>query len=66
MLLQKLKRIIPSLGRRKRVTKLETICQACLYIEKMQETLTIKHSWIETFKTPTRKQIWALNSARLI
>lgn len=37
---KKLKQIIPSLRGCKRVTKLETIRQACLYIEKMQETLT--------------------------
>ena len=43
MLLQKLQRIMPSLGRHKRVTKLETLCQASLYIEKMQETLTNIH-----------------------
>ena len=36
---KKLKQIIPSLRGSKRVTKLETIRQACLYIEKMQETL---------------------------
>ena len=37
---KKLKQIIPSLRGCKRVTKLETIRQACLYIEKLQETLT--------------------------
>lgn len=37
---KKLKQIIPSLRGCKRVTKLETIRQACLYIEKLQQTLT--------------------------
>lgn len=37
---KKLKQIVPSLRESKRVTKLETIRQACLYIEKLQETLT--------------------------
>lgn len=37
---KKLKQIIPSLRGCKRVTKLETIRQACLYIEKLQATLT--------------------------
>ena len=37
---KKLKQIIPSLCGCKRVTKLETIRQACLYIEKLQEILT--------------------------
>ena len=37
---KKLKEIIPSLRESKRVTKLETIRQACLYIEKLQQTLT--------------------------
>ena len=37
---KKLKQIIPALRGCKRVTKLETIRQACLYIEKLQETLT--------------------------
>ena len=37
---KKLKQIIPSLRGCKRVTKLETIRHACLYIEKLQATLT--------------------------
>ena len=37
---KKLKQIIPSLRGCKRVTKLETIRQACSYIEKLQDTLT--------------------------
>lgn len=36
---KKLKQIIPSLRGVKRVTKLETIRQACFYIELLQETL---------------------------
>lgn len=36
---KKLKQIVPSLRDSKRVTKLETICEACSYIEALQKTL---------------------------
>lgn len=37
---KKLKELIPSLRGSKRVTKLQTIREACLYIENLQKTLT--------------------------
>lgn len=37
---RKLKEIIPTLRSQKRTTKLETIREAVLYIQKLQETLT--------------------------
>ena len=37
---KKLKELIPSLRGNKRITKLQTIREACLYIENLQKTLT--------------------------
>jgi len=40
MAYKKLKELIPSLRGNKRITKLQTIKEACLYIENLQKTLT--------------------------
>lgn len=40
MAYKKLKELIPSLRGNKRITKLQTIREACLYIENLQKTLT--------------------------
>ncbi|XP_078360848.1 uncharacterized protein LOC144645223 [Oculina patagonica] len=37
---KKLKELIPSLRGQKRITKLQTIREACLYIQNLQKTLT--------------------------
>ena len=40
MAYKKLKELIPSLRGNKRITKLQTVREACLYIENLQKTLT--------------------------